>query len=428
MYLAIFKLKEAPFQPEPDPRFLYLSQTHARAKAYMESALAGADDFVAISGAAGTGKTTLLETVRQELGRAVVVARYSPTSTPTSARAFLESLLDQCGFLPFRGGKAALLATLTDYLGKQRAAGRKALLLVDDAHDLGTALLEELRMLAGIEPGGESLLRVILVGQPGLDQLLAAPEMATLAQRVRLRFQLAALTAEQTRGYIVHRLAIAGSQGRDIFEASCFERIHRYTEGVPLRINLLCDAALRGAGDAGRGQVSEADLDSAARQLQWHEVTPGAGPALAEGGASARHHAAQRGTGAAAALVGRLRVLSAGQLVIEHELFRGRMMIGRAADADLRIDDRTISRHHCQIICTDKLTTIQDFNSTNGVYVNDRRVRRHALRDGDVFLLGAYHVEYSDLRSAAGAEGVGANAGGAESTRMTESDGETTQN
>ena len=95
-------------------------------------------------------------------------------------------------------------------------------------------------------------------------------------------------------------------------------------------------------------------------------------------------------------------------------------MIGRASDADLRIDDRTISRHHCQVICTDEHSVIQDLNSTNGVYVNERRVRRHLLDDGEVFVLGAYQVVYSNLRAAAGA-------GSAGSAAMLESEGEATQ-
>ena len=123
---------------------------------------------------------------------------------------------------------------------------------------------------------------------------------------------------------------------------------------------------------------------------------------------------------------------SAGQLVAEHDLYRGRMMIGRAADADLRIDDRTISRHHCQIICTDEHSVIQDLNSTNGIYVDDRRVRRHLLRDGEAFLLGGYQVIYSDLRvPAAGAmppRHRAAVSQGAVNGAVNESEGEATQN
>ena len=399
MYLTTFKLKEAPFQADADPRYLYLSRGHARAKAYMESALNDGEEFVGISGAAGTGKTALATAFARELGKQVLVLRCA--GPQASAREFLQTLLDQCGFLPFRGEKAALLDTLAEYLAEQRAAGRQALLLFDDAHAASLPVFEALLDLLDPEAGGAGLLRTVFIGRLELEERLAANELAPLALRLRLQLRLSALTAEQTRGYIVHRLAIAGSQGREIFEPLSVDAVHRYTGGVPQQINVLCDAALQAAAVGGRDSVTAADVHEAARQLQWPPMPDGAGVSVPAGGASARHHAAQQGTGAMVAPLGRLRVQSAGQLIAEHDLFRGRMMIGRAADADLRIDDRTISRHHCQIICTDEHSVIQDLNSTNGIYVDDRRVRRHLLRDGEAFLLGGYQFIYSDLRAPA---------------------------
>jgi general secretion pathway protein A len=419
-YVASFRLREAPFQPEPDPRFLYLSQAHARAQAYMESAPGAGDPFVLITGEAGTGKSVLALAMRQELGgQALVMYCAAPPGTP---RELLQLLLDQCGFLPFRGEREMLLDTLADYLEEQREAGRRALLLFDNAHAASAPVLAELAELGGAATG-DCLLHTALIGLPLLEQRLAAPEAAALAARLRLRVQLAAFAAEQTRAYIVHRLAIAGSQGREIFEVAAYAAVHSHAGGVPAQINILCDAALRTAAAAGRELVSADDVLAAARELHWPD--PPAAPATESetpaAGASARHLPAQRGTGAATAAVGRLRVQLAGQLVAEQDLYRGRTMIGRAADADLRIDDRTISRHHCQVICTDEHSVIQDLNSTNGVYVNERRVRRHLLDDGEVFLLGAYQVAYSNLRSAAGP-------GGARQDAMLESEGEATQN
>jgi general secretion pathway protein A len=422
-YLANFRLREAPFQPEPDARFLYLSQAHARAQAYMEAAPAAGDPFVVITGVAGTGKSLLALALRQELGTQALVMHCA--AAPATPRELLQLLLDQCGFLPFRGEWEALLSTLTDHLAKQRAAGRRALLLFDDAHAAEASVLAELAELAGAAEDGSCLLHTALIGLPLLEQRLAAPEVAALAARLRLRVQLTAFTSEQTRAYIVHRLAIAGSQGREIFEPAAFEAVHRHTGGIPRQINMLCDAALRATAKAGRDLANADDVVAAARELQWPELpaataAPATDNAPPASGASAHHLTAQRGTDAAAAAVGRLRVQLGGQVVAEHDLYRGRTMIGRASDADLRIDDRTISRHHCQVICTDDHSVIQDLNSTNGVYVNDRRVRRHLLDDGEVFVLGAYQVAYSNLRSAAGASNPRAKA-------MLESEGEATQ-
>jgi general secretion pathway protein A len=425
MYLTTFNLKEAPFQADADARFLYLSRGHARARAYMESALDDGEEFVGISGAAGTGKTALAATLGNELGEQVLVMRCS--GPQESARAFLQSLLDQCGFLPFRGEKAALLDTLAEYLGEQRAAGRKVLLLFDDAHQATLPVFEALLDLADPEVDGAGLLRTVFIGRPELEQQLAVGELAELMQRMRLQLRLTALSAEQTRGYVVHRLAIAGSQGREIFEPLSIDAVYRHTGGVPKQINLLCDAALQAAAVAGHDSVTAADVREAARQLQWPELGNGTEAFMSGTGASASHHVAQQGTGAIVAPLGHLRVQSAGQLVAEYDLYRGRMMIGRAADADLRIDDRTISRHHCQIICTDEHSVIQDLNSTNGIYVDERRVRRHLLRDGDDFLLGAYQFIYSDLRTPAeSARAVRAAVSG--SGELSEPEGEATQN
>jgi type II secretory pathway predicted ATPase ExeA/pSer/pThr/pTyr-binding forkhead associated (FHA) protein len=435
MYLSTFKLKEAPFEANPDARYLYLSKGHARAKAYMESAVSTADDFVVITGEEGLGKTMLINAFRLELDKRLVVAHL--TQAPISTNEFLQALLEQFGYIPFRGNKAALLATVNTYLAEQRTAGRKVLLLIDEAQNLAPPLLEQLRALVVTEPGQESPLRVILVGQPALNQQLDTPELTELAQRARLRFHLTALTPDQTHGYVVHRLAIAGSHGREIFQPGCFEVIDRYTDGAPRLINSLGDAALGIAGADGRDQVSPDDVEAAALTLQL--------PALAE--RFATHDAppaAEAAPEAAAAAppspspaplakdltgprIARLRVMSAGQLLVEHPLRVGRMMLGRASDADLQIDDRTVSRHHCQIISNEFLSVIQDLNSTNGVYVKDHRVRRHNLSDGDVVVLGSFQVLYLDEREGEQPDYQGELAK-QPPRRRPESNGEVTQN
>ncbi|HEV7432576.1 MAG TPA: AAA family ATPase, partial [Steroidobacteraceae bacterium] len=396
MYLTTFKLKDAPFEANPDARYLYLSKAHARAKAYLESAVSTSDDFVVITGEEGSGKTLLVNTFRLELDKKVAVAHL--TQAPISSNEFLQALLEQFGYIPFRGNKAALLATLKTYLAEQRMAGRKVLLLIDEAQNLAPPLLEQLRTLLVTEPGHDSPMRVILVGRPALGERLDTPEMAQLAQRARLRFHLPTLSPDQTHGYIVHRLAIAGSYGREIFQPESFEAIDRYTGGAPRLINALCDAALRTAGGAGRDQVLSEDVEAAALELKLPALSERSAPQLAPA-PPALVPESHADTGSEPELapepepagvsgpspaplplpkdlagprVARLRVMSGGQLVVEHSLRIGRMMIGRAADADLQIDDRTISRHHCQIISTEFLCVIQDLNSTNGLYVRDR--------------------------------------------------------
>ena len=245
MYLELFKLHELPFRLSPDPQFLYLSKQHARAKAYMESTIWFTDGFVVITGEIGAGKTTLIETFLRELQSEVVVAQINQTQlTPT---AFLQTVLVQFGFAPFDMKKPEVLATLNQFLMEQHNSGRKVLLIVDEAQNLSYRVLEEVRMLSGVETAKEKTLRIILAGQPELNDKLNSPELVQLTQRVRLRFHLAALSKAETSAYIDHRLEVAGSQGRKIFDEDTYATIYRYTGGTPRLVNTLCDTAMMAA-------------------------------------------------------------------------------------------------------------------------------------------------------------------------------------
>src|SRR6202034_2636688 len=231
MYLEPCKLKELPFRLSPDPQFLYLSKQHARAKAYMESTIWFTDGFVVITGEIGAGKTTLIESFLKEFQTDVVVAQINQTQV--SAIDFLQAVLVQFGFSPFKMKKAELIATINNFLIEQYAAGRKVLLIVDEAQNLSMRVLEEIRLLSGVETTKEKVLRIILAGQPELNQKLDAPELTQLTQRIRLRFHLNTLTQPEMRAYIQHRLEVAGAGDRPIFEEDTFAELFRYTGGVP---------------------------------------------------------------------------------------------------------------------------------------------------------------------------------------------------
>ena len=407
MYLDLFKLKELPFRLSPDPQFLYLSKAHARAKAYMESTIWFTDGFVVVTGEIGAGKTTLIETFLRELEKDVVVAQINQTQV--SAIEFLQAVLVQFGFSPFQMKKAELLATLNSFLIEQYAAGRKVLLIVDEAQNLGLRVLEEIRLLSGVETTKEKVLRIILAGQPELNEKMDAPELVQLVQRVRLRFHLAALSPDDTQGYVLHRLEIAGSQGRDIFSAACFEPICRFTGGVPRLINTLCDTAMLAAFNADRDHVMLADIAAAVEELQWTDFAarsaaagPAGGPPWATQGKPSKlpKSSGLSSHESAGKPLARVLVVSGGRTITERGVYSGRMIIGRASDADLRIESRSMSRHHCQIITNDRLCIIEDLNSTNGVFVKDKRIRRHNLNDGDVISLVSHQLMYIDERPA----------------------------
>jgi general secretion pathway protein A len=422
MYLDLFKLKELPFRLSPDPQFLYLSKQHARAKAYMESTIWFTDGFVVITGEIGAGKTTLIESFLKEIQTDVVVAQINQTQV--TAVDFLQAVLVQFGFSPFKMKKAELIATLNNFLIEQHGAGRKVLLIVDEAQNLSLRVLEEIRLLSGVETTKEKVLRIILAGQPELNEKLDAPELIQLAQRIRLRFHLSTLSAAEMRAYIEHRLEVAGAGDRQIFAEDTFSEIYRYSGGVPRLVNTLCDTSMMSAFASNRDGITLGDIATAVDELRWVEfsvrlqqqqaakggaqgadghhtatatsvlgVTPTAGPTTLNGPTSVNGPA--EGPGAA---IGRILIATDGRTVQEVPLKVGRIIVGRTTDNDVQIDSRFVSRHHCQVITTPHACVIEDLNSTNGIYVKSKRVRRHYLNDGDVVQLGKHELIYIDER------------------------------
>lgn len=390
MYLDHFKLNDLPFRLTPDPAFLYLSKHHARAKAYMESTIWFTDGFVVITGEIGSGKTTLIETFLSELEKDVVVAQINQTQL--SAIEFLQTVLAQFGFQPFKMKKAELINTLNNFLIEQYSNGRRVLLIVDEAQNLSNKVLEEVRLLSGVETTREKVLRIILAGQPELNDKLNSPELIQLAQRVRLRFHLTALSKTDTAAYIQHRLEVAGSGGRQIFDPETFAMVFRYTGGIPRLINTLCDTALMGAFANDKEKIGVEELQTAIDELQWVEY------AERSIKLPSMPLPSDATTGERRIILGRILVAFEGRTVDERELGIGRFIIGRTTDNDLQVDSKYVSRHHAQIITTVHTSVLEDLNSTNGVYVRSKRVRRRLLNDGDVVQLGQHEIMYIDER------------------------------
>jgi general secretion pathway protein A len=384
MYLDHFQLSELPFRLSPDPAFLYLSQIHSRAKAYMESTIWFTDGFVVITGEIGSGKTTLIETFLKELEQEVVVAQLNQTQI--SPLEFLQTLLAQFGFSPFKMRKAELLATLNQFLIEQYANGRKVLLIIDEAQNLSNKVLEEVRLLSGVETTKEKVLRIILAGQPELNDKLDSADLVQLKQRVRLRFHLTALSEPDATEYIRHRLRVAGAGEREIFEPDTFALLYRYTGGIPRLTNTLCDTALLAAFAQDRPTVGVDDVNSAIAELQWVEYAARTHSQL---------HATLDDTAPQEQLpVGRLVLTLKGATVTEVHLVPGRCVIGRTSDNDLQVESKYVSRHHAQVTTTNDGSWIEDLNSTNGIFVRGKRVRRHRFADGDVVKIGLHELAF----------------------------------
>ena len=306
---------------------------------------------------------------------------------------FLQTLLVEFGFTPFRKRKVELLAMLKDFMVANYAAGKKILLVIDEAQNLSHKVLEEVRLLSGLEAQKEKLLRIILAGQPELSYKLDSPSLQQLTQRVRLRFHLGALSKRETHDYITHRLNVAGANGRRIFEDSACDVVFRYSGGVPRLINVLCDTALLCAFAEERTVIDEQLVKAAAEELQWVEFSE----RLQQQGRLAE------GTGQFASPsqpVARLEVLFRDQFVAEFPLVSGRAVIGRTPDNDVQIRSRFVSRHHAQVVSDGVQSVVEDLNSTNGVFVRGQRIKHHVLADGDIIQLGEHKLLYRDTRVA----------------------------
>jgi len=311
--------------------------------------------------------------------------------------------LVQFGYQPFKMKKAELLATLNEFLVEQYSNGRRVLLIVDEAQNLSNKVLEEIRMLSGVETTKEKVLRIILAGQPELNDKLNSPMLIQLAQRIRLRFHLTPLSKNDTSAYIQHRLEVAGSQGRQIFEPDTFALIYGYTGGVPRLVNTLCDTSLMAAFARDKDTVSVEEVRAAIEELQWTEYAERSVKlqtlsAVSTMGPPSAFHTDVSGD--RKVVLGRILVAVNGQTVSERELTAGRFIIGRTPDNDLQIDSKYISRHHAQIVSSPQTSVLEDLNSTNGIYVRAKRVRRRMLNDGDVIQIGQHEIMYFDERMA----------------------------
>jgi len=388
-YLEHFNLNEQPFRLTPDPEFVYWSKQHARAKAYMESTIWLADGVVIITGEIGSGKTTVLQSFLGEFEDNIVYATVSQTQLkPTQ---FLQAVLAEFGFKPFNKGKVELLDMLNMFLIEQYANGKKVILIVDEAQNLSKKVLEEIRMLSGIETHKEKVLRIILAGQPELNETLDSPSLKQLVQRVRLRFHIGPLNRLEMREYIEHRLKIAGREYNGLIADDAFASIYQYTGGIPRLINTLCDTGLLVAFADNKKTVDTEDILLAVEELNWKEceVITGTFPRVL-------HLVPDRSK---PSYLTRIEVRSEGKMLSEHLFEAGRIIVGRSPDNEIYIKSKFVSRHHAQLVTDDFGCTIEDLNSTNGVYFGEDRIMKYLLKDRDVISMGLHELVYTDLRN-----------------------------
>lgn len=240
MYETFYNLRAKPFQLNPDPRFYFNSKGHKRAMSYLEYGLSQGEGFIVITGEVGAGKTTLVSHLIKRLAAANII-HAQLVSTQLGADDTLRMIAAAFGVAHDDASKAVLLKKLETFLLTCHRQKKRALLIVDEAQNLTKQAVEELRMLSNFQADNTPLLQSFLLGQPEFRDTIQSAEMQQLRQRVIASYHLGPLDAGETRAYIEHRLKTVGWMDSPHFTDDAFAAIHAFTEGIPRRINTLCD-------------------------------------------------------------------------------------------------------------------------------------------------------------------------------------------
>lgn len=276
MYAAHFGLREPPFAITPDPAYVYLSRHHREALAHLLYGTGENGGFVQLTGEVGTGKTTLVRTLlEQRLENVDIALCLNPRLTVVE---LLATVCDELGVAYPREYPTLkpLLDALNAHLLRTHAAGRRTVLIIDEAQNLSREVLEQVRLLTNLETAKHKLLRIILVGQPELRQLLARPDLRQLAQRITARYHLPPLEPRETAAYIRYRLQVAGGR-EELFSDGALRAVHQRSGGIPRLINIICDRALLGAYGQNARRVDAGLVCQAAREaLQGGPGSPAA--------------------------------------------------------------------------------------------------------------------------------------------------------
>jgi len=270
MYQSFFGFTEMPFNITPDPRFLYLSPTHQEALQHLKYGVQERKGFIALVGEVGCGKTTLCRRFLNEIdpARFDTALILNPRVTETQ---MLKAILTELGETKLARSQVDLVAQMNRVLLERIGRGRDIVLIIDEAQNLSTEVLEQIRLLSNLETDQQKLLQIVLMGQPELKEVLAREELRQLRQRILVHYELKPLTAQDTEHYIQHRLTLAGGRGRPSFTRWAIRSIHKASGGIPRIVNNLCDKALLSAFIRESDEVGFWDAWRAIRD--WRKLT-----------------------------------------------------------------------------------------------------------------------------------------------------------
>lgn len=270
MYEDFYSLKEKPFSIQPDSEFLFWSRMHTLAFAMMQYGVLNRAGFTVITGGIGCGKTTLIRYLLDKLGNDVTVGLLS--HTPDDKANLLEWIAMEFGMSWDGKSEAALYEQFRQFLILNYSRGRRTILIIDEAQNLGPRALENLRMLSNINADKDQLLQLIMVGQPQLRDLLRQPDLIQIAQRVSSDFHLRPLTRDEVTEYVGHRLKVAGGGDKSLFTLEACHKVFKASRGVPRVINILCDTAMIYGFSQNMPQITESVVDQVIRDKAEYGV------------------------------------------------------------------------------------------------------------------------------------------------------------
>jgi len=277
MYEQYFNLKRKPFELVPNPDFLFLGSGHRKALTYLKYGIRERIGFILMTGEVGSGKTTIVRDLIKNLNGNVTLSKVFNTKVTSDQ---MIALINEDFGLDVSGKeKIGMLRELNDFLIDQHARRRQPILVIDEAQNLSTDLLEEIRMLSNLETNMSKLLQIVLVGQPELRNTLALPELRQLRQRISISCHLQPLQREETELYINHRLEKAGGRKSIRFHDETMDTIHDFSRGVPRLVNVLCDYLLLTAFSDGTKEITADMAKDVAGDLEkenrfWEDSAP----------------------------------------------------------------------------------------------------------------------------------------------------------
>ncbi len=270
MYTEFFGLSAKPFELLPNPKFLYLSKGHRKALSYLKYGVQEHAGFTLLTGEVGSGKTTLLRDIINKIGADTTLSMIF--NTRVDGQQLIGMINEDFGLDVDGKDKVTLLRDLNDFLLAECTSGRQPIIIIDEAQNLSTDALEEIRLLSNLEADSFKLVQIILVGQPELKQLIAKPSLRQLRQRISISCHLYPLNREETEEYVYHRLATVGSRDCIVFKDGVFDMIYRFSGGIPRLINLICDFLLLSAFVEESKEIDIELVKDAVNELSFEEM------------------------------------------------------------------------------------------------------------------------------------------------------------